>query len=36
MMDNVSYVQELAQTLVIIHYLYVSTASLSWGGGGGG
>ena len=29
MMDIVSYVQGLAQPLVIIHYLYVSTASLS-------
>ena len=28
-MDIVSYVQGLAQPLVIIHYLYVSTASLS-------
>ena len=28
MMDNVSYVQRLAQPLVIIHHLYVSTASL--------
>ena len=29
MMDIISYVQGLAQPLVIIHYLYVSTASLS-------
>ena len=36
MVDIVSYVQGLAQPLVIIHYLYVSTASLSRGGGGGG
>ena len=28
MMDNVSYVQGLAQPLVIIHHPYVSTASL--------
>ena len=34
MMDNVSYVQELAQPLVIIHHPYVSTASLSKGRGG--
>ena len=34
MMDNVSYVQGLAQPLVIIHHPYVSTASLSGGGGG--
>ena len=27
MMDIVSYVQGLARPLVIIHYLYVSTAS---------
>ena len=33
MLDNVSYVQGLAQPLVIIHYLYVSTASLSQGRG---
>ena len=36
MMDNVSYVQGLAQPLVIIHHPYVSTASLSKGRGGGG
>ena len=36
MMDIVSYFQGLARPLVIIHYLYVSTASLSLGGGGGG
>ena len=35
MMDNVSYVQGLAQPLVIIHHPYVSTASLSKGWGGG-
>ena len=35
-MDIVSYVQGLARPLVIIRYLYVSTASLSRGGGGGG
>ena len=34
MMDNVSYVQGLAQPLVIIHHPYVSTASLSKGRGG--
>ena len=33
MMDNVSYVQGLARPLVIIHHLYVSTASLSKGRG---
>ena len=34
-MDNVSYVQGLAQPLVIIHHPHVSTASVSkrWGGG---
>ena len=35
MVDNVSYVQDSAQTLVIIHCTHVSTASLSMGGGGG-
>ena len=29
MMDNVSYVQGLAQPLIIIHHPHVSTASLS-------
>ena len=33
MMDNVSYVQGLAQPLVIIHHPHVSTASLSKGWG---
>ena len=33
MMGNVSYVQGLAQPLVIIHHPYVSTASLRKGGG---
>ena len=33
MMDIVSYVQGLAQPLVIIHYLYVSTASELGAGG---
>ena len=33
MMDNVSYVQGLGRPLVILHHLYVSTASLSKGRG---
>ena len=33
MVDNVSYVQGLAQPLVIIHHPHVSTASVSKGGG---
>ena len=33
MVDNVSYVQGLAQPLVIIHHPHVSTASLSKGWG---
>ena len=33
-MDNVSYVQGLAQPLVIIHHPHISTASLSKGWGG--
>ena len=32
--DNVSYIQGLAQPLVIIHHPHVSTASLSKGWGG--
>ena len=35
MMDNVSYVQGVTQSLVIIHHPHVSTASLSKVGGGG-
>ena len=34
MVDNVSYVQGLAPTLVIIHHPHVSTASVSKGWGG--
>ena len=34
MEDNVSYVQGLAQPLVIIHHPHVSTASVSKGWGG--
>ena len=33
-MDNVSCVQGLAQVLVLIHHLHISTASLSKGLGG--
>ena len=33
LVDNVSYVQGLAQPLVIIHHPHVSTASLSKGWG---
>ena len=33
MIDNISCVQGLAQVLVIIHHLHVSTASLSKGWG---
>ena len=35
MVDNVSYIQGPAQSLVIIHHPHVSTASLSKGWGGG-
>ena len=34
MVDNVSYIQGLAQPLVIIYHQHVSTASLSKGWGG--
>ena len=36
MVDNVSYVQGLAQPLVIIHHPHISTASVGWGGLEGG